>query len=58
MALAVNTDKSKYMMSTSRDVWCVGSQITADSYTFDVVKEFIYLGTVISNSCQQVLFWS
>ena len=50
MALAVNTDKSKYMMSTSRDVWCVGSQITADSYTFDVVKDFVYLGTAITTN--------
>ena len=25
-----------------------GSQITADSYTFDVVKAFVYLGTVIT----------
>ena len=26
----------------------IGSQITADNYTFDIVKEFIYLGSVVN----------
>ena len=39
MSLALNEGKTKYMLSTSRN-----SQITADNYTFDIVKEFIYLG--------------
>ena len=36
------------MLSTSRDVRHIDSQITADNYTFDTVKEFIYLGSVIT----------
>ena len=28
----------------------MGSQITANSYNFDVVKEFIYLGTAIKTN--------
>ena len=28
----------------------MGSQITANSYNFDVVKEFIYLGTAINSN--------
>ena len=60
--------KPKYILSTSGVVPRMGSQITANSNNFDVVKQFIYLGTAISinndvsreikqsNSCQQVLF--
>ena len=33
------------MLSTSRDVRRINSQITADNYTFDTVKEFVYLGS-------------
>ena len=51
------------MLSTSRDVRHIDSQITADNYTFDTVKEFIYLGSAklirlcrmtLSNSCSFV----
>ena len=38
---AVNMGKSKYMLSTSRDVPRMESQITANSYHFNVVEEFI-----------------
>ena len=41
ICLAVNEDKTKYMLSTSRVVPSMGSQITANSNNFDVVKEFI-----------------
>ena len=37
-----------YMLSSSRYVRRINSQIMADKYTFDTVKEFIYLGSVIS----------
>ena len=33
------------MLSTSRDVRLIDSKITAGNYTFDTVKEFIYLGS-------------
>ena len=35
----INEGKIKYMSSTSRDMRCIGSQITADDYIFDVGKE-------------------
>ena len=38
------------MLSTSGIVASMGSQIPAKSYNFDVVKEFIYLGTAISTN--------
>ena len=44
----VNEGEIKYMLSTSRDVRLIDSLITADNYTFDAVKEFIYLGSVVT----------
>ena len=60
MGLAVNEGKTKYMFSTSRDVRRIDSRITADNYTFDTVKEFIYLGYAVSNKNDvslEVLLW-
>ena len=48
MGLAVNEGKTKYLLSTSREVQRIDSQITADNYTFDTVKEFIYLGSAVT----------
>ena len=48
MGLAVNVGRTKYMLSTSGDVPRMGSQITANSYNLDVVKQFMYLGTAIN----------
>ena len=48
MGLAVNEGKTKYMLSTSRDARRIDSQITADNYTFDTVKEVIYLGSAVT----------
>ena len=50
MGLAVNEANTKYMLSTSGVVPRMWSQITANSYNFDVVKEFIYLGTAINTN--------
>ena len=50
MGLAVSEGKTKYMFSTSRDVRCIDSRITADNYTFDTVKEFIYLGSAVTTT--------
>ena len=36
------------MFSTSRDVRRIDCQITADNFTFYTVKEFIYLGSVVT----------
>ena len=36
------------MLSTSRDVRHIDSRITADNYAFDIVKEFIYLGSAVT----------
>ena len=41
MGLSVNEGKKKDMLSTSGVVPLTGSQIRANSYNFDVVKEFI-----------------
>ena len=41
MGLAVNEGKTKYMLTTSGVVPCIGPQITANSYNFDVTKVFI-----------------
>ena len=48
--LAINEGKTKYMLTTSGVVPRMGSQITANSYNFDVVKKFIYLGTAINRN--------
>ena len=48
MRLAVNEGKTKYIFSTSRDQRRIDSQITADNYTFDTVKEFIYLVSAVT----------
>ena len=47
MGLAVNEGKTLYI-STSRGVRRIDSQITADKYTFDTLKEFIYLGFAVT----------
>ena len=38
------------MLTTSGVVPHMGSKITANSYIFDDVKEFIYLGTAINTN--------
>ena len=48
MGLTVNEGKTKYMLWTSRDVQHVDSRITADNYTFDTAKGFIYLGSAVT----------
>ena len=48
MGLPVNECKTKYMLSTSREVRLIDSLITADNYTFDAVKEFCYLGSAVT----------
>ena len=38
------------MLSTSRDVWHIDSKITADNYTYDRIKEFVYLGSAVNTT--------
>ena len=47
MGLAVNEVKTQYILSTNGEVRLIDSQIKVDKYTFNIVKEFIYLGSVI-----------
>ena len=48
MDLAVNEGITKYMLSTSRVVRRIDSQLTTDNYTFDIVREFIYFGFAVT----------
>ena len=47
---AINEDKSNYMLSTSREVRRTDFQITAVNYTFDTIKEFIYLDSAVTGA--------
>ena len=60
IGLAVNEGRTKYMLSASGVVPRIGSQITANSCNFDIVKEFIYLGIAINSlgKKKQLQFWS
>ena len=49
MGLPVNEGKTKYMLLTSRDMRHIDSQITADNYTFEIVKEIVYLGFAVTS---------
>ena len=55
IGLAVNEGTTKYMLTTIGVVPRMGSQITANSNNFDVVKEFIYLGTAINTNNDVIL---
>ena len=46
--LAVNEGKTKYMLSTSRDVRRIASRIMAHNYTSDIIKDFIYLDSSVT----------
>ena len=48
MGLAVNEGRIKYIFSTCRDVRRIDSRITANNYTFDTVKEYIYRGSAVT----------
>ncbi|XP_043063529.1 uncharacterized protein LOC122319800 [Drosophila ficusphila] len=50
VGLAVNMDKTKFMVCSSRELRRLDSQLTADSYSFESVKEFMYFGTVITST--------
>lgn len=54
MGFEVKEGKTKYMPSSSKEFQCLGSQMYAGSYTFEVVKDFIYLGTGVNSSMGSV----
>lgn len=47
--LAMNERKTKHVLSIIREMRRIRYQITASSYTFDVVKEFICLSSAVTN---------
>ena len=50
MGLVVNEDKTKYLLSSNKQSSHsrIGTHVTVDSYNFEVVKDFVYLGTSIN----------
>ncbi|XP_054089974.1 putative uncharacterized transposon-derived protein F52C9.6 isoform X1 [Zeugodacus cucurbitae] len=52
MGLEVNEDKTKYLLSSSKQSAHsrLGSHVTVDSHNFEVVDNFVYLGTSINNT--------
>ena len=50
VGLAVNEDKTKYLLSTNKESRRLGQHVTVDNYTFEVVKDFVYLGTSINTN--------
>ena len=48
MGMAVNQDMTKYMLVTSGDnIRCIGSHITVNNYTFDIVNELV-IGSAVT----------
>ncbi|XP_054085666.1 LINE-1 retrotransposable element ORF2 protein isoform X1 [Zeugodacus cucurbitae] len=52
MGLEVNEDKTKYLLSSNKQSAHsrLGSHVTVDSHNFEVVDNFVYLGTSINNT--------
>ena len=48
MGLAVDESKTKYMLPRCAGLQLIDTQIAADSLTFDIVKEFISLGSSVT----------
>ena len=47
IGLAVNESKTKYLLSTAKDT-SIGVSVEIDGYNFQVVKDFLYLGSSIN----------
>lgn len=50
MGLPITEGKTKYTLSKSKDTRYTGFQITGGNYIFNVVKEFLYLGSIASSN--------
>ena len=51
IGLAVNESKAKLLLSTAQDT-SIGASVEIDGYNFEVVKDFIYLGSSINTDNQ------
>ena len=49
MRLAVNQNKTRFMMCSGKESRRLDSQLTAGSYSFETFKEFVYLGSTITD---------
>ena len=47
IGLAINESKTKLLLSTAKDT-SIGVSIEIDGYNFEVVKDFVYLGSSIN----------
>ena len=50
VGLAVNGDKIKWIVSTTKISSRIGSQVEVENLNFEVVNDFIYLGIVINKT--------
>ena len=52
LGLTVNEGKTKYMLSSRKDTYnrCIGQNVTMGSNNFEVVKDFVYLGSAGNDS--------
>ena len=50
MGLTVNEGKTKYMLSSRKDIQHrrFGQNVTIDRHNFEVVKDFVYLGSAVN----------
>ena len=53
IGLAVNESKKKYLLSTAKDS-SIGKSVEIDGYNFEVVKDFVYLGSSINTDMTSV----
>ncbi|MGC8830944.1 MAG: hypothetical protein ACP5TE_14360, partial [Verrucomicrobiia bacterium] len=49
MGLAVNENKTKYFVSTCKDS-SLGESVEMENFKFEVVKDFVYLGSSINTN--------
>ena len=49
-ATKINVSKTKYMLArgTDRDRECLGSSVTIDGNEFEMVDEYVYLGSLVT----------
>ena len=50
MGLAVNGEKTMLMVSSRKTSSRLGPTVELENYSFEVVKDFIYLGTAINKT--------
>ena len=50
LGFTVNEDKTKYMVSTTKEAARMKPSIAVDNYTFEVVNNFVCLGTSVNTT--------